>query len=209
MCNQPRKSSTLLLAVVLAAAIGAAGMSEIQAKAENPVVVLQTTKGDITIELDADKAPESVKNFLWYVDHKFYDGLIFHRVISNFMIQGGAFTKDLVKKRGNPPIKNEADNGLKNDRGTIAMARISEVNSATSQFFISVKDNPGLNFKDKTRKGYGYAVFGKVTDGMDVVDAIRQVRTVSKGGYHDVPATPVVIKKAYRLEEKAKAKTKG
>ncbi|MFQ5511503.1 MAG: peptidylprolyl isomerase [Candidatus Krumholzibacteriia bacterium] len=170
---------------------------------KNPIVVLETTLGDITLELNAEKAPITVDNFMWYVDHKFYDGLIFHRVISNFMIQGGGFTKDLVKKKGNPAIKNEADNGLKNVRGSIAMARTGVINSATSQFFINVKDNGSLNFRNKTPQGYGYAVFGMVTDGLDVVDAIKGVQTVSKGGYNDVPATAVVIKRAYRKDAKA------
>ncbi|MEE9270015.1 MAG: peptidylprolyl isomerase [Candidatus Krumholzibacteria bacterium] len=175
---------------------------------EAPVVVLETSLGDITIELNAEKAPISVKNFLWYVDHKFFDGLIFHRVISNFMIQGGGFTKDLVKKKGNPAIENEAHNGLKNVRGSIAMARTGAVNSATSQFFINVKDNAALNFKNKTTNGYGYAVFGMVVDGLDVVDEIRNVKTVTKSGFNDVPATAVVIKRAYRADTKKAATEK-
>ena len=173
---------------------------------KNPIVIMETTEGTITIELNREKAPVSVDNFLWYVEHKFYDGLIFHRVMSNFMIQGGGFTKDLVKKKGNPGIKNEADNGLSNLRGTLAMARIREVDSATSQFFINVKDNKGLDFRNKTPDGYGYAVFGKVIDGMDVVDKIRNVPTVRKSGYDDVPATAVVISRAYRKEAKKKGK---
>jgi len=169
------------------------------AEKSNPVVVLETTMGDIKIELYPDKAPVTVKNFLWYVDHKFYDGLIFHRVIKNFMIQGGGFTKDMVKKQPNAPIVNEATNGLSNKRGTIAMARTSEINSATSQFFINLKDNSFLDHKDDTPRGYGYAVFGKVIGGMDVVDKIGSVKTTSRKGYNDVPAEPVVIKKAYQL----------
>lgn len=199
-------------AAVLIAAIGIAGMTieSPTAKTTNPVVIMETTKGTIKIELYPDEAPITVKNFLWYVDHKFYEGLIFHRVIGNFMIQGGGFTRDLVKKQPNAPIKNEADNGLKNERGTIAMARTSKINSATSQFFINLKDNHGLNFRERTLQGYGYAVFGRVIDGMDVVDAIAKVKTIRKDGYNDVPATPVVIKKAYRLEkEGAKGKAPG
>jgi peptidyl-prolyl cis-trans isomerase B (cyclophilin B) len=199
------------VALVALTMIGVSAMmlDPAEAKGEKaPVVVLETTLGDITIELDAEKAPATVKNFLWYVDKKFYDGLIFHRVISNFMIQGGGFTKDLVKKKGNPPIENEANNGLKNVRGSIAMARTGVVNSATSQFFINVKDNAALNFKNKTPQGYGYAVFGMVVDGLDVVDEIRNVQTVSKSGYNDVPATAVVIKRAYRADAKKAAKEK-
>jgi peptidyl-prolyl cis-trans isomerase B (cyclophilin B) len=199
------------VALVALTMIGVSAMmlDPAEAKGEKaPVVVLETTLGDITIELDAEKAPATVKNFLWYVDKKFCDGLIFHRVISNFMIQGGGFTKDLVKKKGNPPIENEANNGLKNVRGSIAMARTGVVNSATSQFFINVKDNAALNFKNKTPQGYGYAVFGMVVDGLDVVDEIRNVQTVSKSGYNDVPATAVVIKRAYRADAKKAAKEK-
>lgn len=176
------------------------------AKEGNPVVVMETSKGTITIELYEEKAPVTVENFLWYVDNEFYDGLIFHRVMENFMIQGGGMTKDLVKKQGRDPIKNEAENGLKNDRGTLAMARTSDVNSATSQFFINLKDNAFLNFKDKTARGYGYCVFGEVIDGMEAVDAIAAVRVVDKGGNQNVPATAVVINKAYRGEAPKKEK---
>lgn len=197
-----------LLTATLVLAIGfvAAGIESAVAKTKNPVVVMETSKGAITIELDAEKAPGTVKNFLWYVDNGFYDGLVFHRVIENFMIQGGGFTKDLVKKQPNPPIKNEADNGLKNDRGTIAMARIPEVHSATCQFYINLKDNNALNFREPTPRGYGYAVFGKVVDGMEVVDEIALVKTARKSGMDDVPVTPIVIKKAYQKEVKASKK---
>ena len=206
--TRPLSIGIALLALVM---IGVSAMMLDPANAkgeEAPVVVLETTLGNITIELDAEKAPVTVKNFLWYVDNKFFDGLIFHRVISNFMIQGGGFTKDLVKKKGNPAIENEAHNGLKNVRGSIAMARTGVVNSATSQFFINVQDNAALNFKNKTTKSYGYAVFGMVVDGLDVVDEIRNVKTVSKSGYNDVPATAVVIKRAYRADTKKAAKEK-
>jgi len=135
-----------------------------------------------------------VANFLAYVDEKFYDGLIFHRVIPNFMIQGGGMTPDMRQKATKPPIKNEADNGLKNDRGTIAMARTGVVDSATAQFFINVENNTFLNFRGKTPDAYGYAVFGKVTAGLEVVDAIRAVKTTRKGPHDDVPVEAVTIK---------------
>lgn len=169
---------------------------------ENPKVVLQTGMGDITLELYPAKAPATVKNFLTYVDEKFYDGTIFHRVIRGFMIQGGGMTADMGEKATRSPIKNEADNGLKNDRGTIAMARTQVPDSATAQFFINARDNTFLNFRAKTMEGYGYCVFGKVIKGMDVVDAIEAVPTGNKGFYQDVPLKPVVILKAYRLKEK-------
>jgi len=176
------------------------GMVSAQNKKVNPVVVLETSKGSIEIELNEAKAPISVQNFLWYVDNKFYDGLIFHRVIDGFMIQGGGFTPDMSQKQGKPPIENEAGNGLTNDKYTIAMARTSVVNSATAQFFINVKDNTFLNQRDKTPQGFGYAVFGKVTKGMVVVDAIAKVKTGQKNGFNDVPLENVVITKAYRKD---------
>lgn len=163
--------------------------------AANPQVVLETSKGSITIELYLGKAPKTVENFLAYVKSGFFDGTIFHRVIPGFMIQGGGFTKDLQKKDTRAPIPNEADNGLKNDRGTIAMARTNDPHSATSQFFINTVDNSSLNHVDK-RAGWGYAVFGKVVAGMDAVDAISAVRTTRQGAYSDVPVEPVVILKA-------------
>jgi len=157
-------------------------------------VKLQTTKGDIVIELDENKAPVTVKNFLAYVQEGFYDGVIFHRVISNFMIQGGGFTEDMNRIKPHPPIVNEGKNGLKNNRGTIAMARISDPDSATSQFFINHKDNAPLNYVEG--RNPGYAVFGKVIEGMDTVDAIAAVKTTTIKGMRDVPAEPVVIKSA-------------
>lgn len=172
--------------------------------AKNPKVVLETSMGNITLELYPDKAPATVKNFLAYVDDKFYDGTIFHRVISGFMIQGGGMTADMNEKATRAPVKNEADNGLKNDRGTIAMARTPDPNSATAQFFINAKDNTFLNFRSKTMEGYGYCVFGKVTKGMDIADAIEKTPTTTKGFFQDVPAKPVIIQKAYRLKEKDK-----
>jgi cyclophilin family peptidyl-prolyl cis-trans isomerase len=171
---------------------------------ENPRVTMETSLGNITLELYPDKAPSTVANFLSYVDEGFYNGTIFHRVIRGFMIQGGGFTESMKEKPTRAPITNEADNGLKNERGTIAMARTPDPNSATAQFFINAKDNTFLNFKNKSPEGYGYCVFGKVTKGLDVVDAIEKTPTTTKGFYQDVPAKPVVIKKAYRVKEKHK-----
>jgi cyclophilin family peptidyl-prolyl cis-trans isomerase len=169
--------------------------------AENPKVVLDTSRGKIVLELYPEKAPETVGNFLSYVDAKFYDGKIFHRVIPKFMIQGGGFTADMKMSATEKPIKNEADKGLKNDRGTIAMARTSDPHSATAQFFINTVDNDSLNHTSKTPRGWGYAAFGKVTEGMDTVDAISGVKTTTRGPYRDVPVEPVVIKSARRLEK--------
>lgn len=147
----------------------------------------------MTAELYEDKAPVTVENFLKYVDGKHYDGTIFHRVIKNFMIQGGGFTPDMNQKSTLAPIRNEAKNGLRNDRGTLAMARTQVVDSATCQFFINHRDNDFLNYTSSTVQGYGYCVFGKVTDGLDVLDAIAEVRTGNVGYYGDVPIEPVVI----------------
>jgi cyclophilin family peptidyl-prolyl cis-trans isomerase len=161
-------------------------------------VKMVTSLGDITLELNRAKAPVSTANFLKYVDKKFYDGTIFHRVIPDFMIQGGGFTPDMTQKRGEAPIKNEWQNGLKNARGSIAMARTSDPDSATSQFFINVKDN---GFLDQARDGAAYAVFGKVVEGMATVDKIKAVATTDKGPYQNVPETAVVIKSARRLTD--------
>ncbi|MSM39519.1 MAG: peptidyl-prolyl cis-trans isomerase [Geobacter sp.] len=160
--------------------------------AKNPVVVLETSMGDIKVELFQKEAPLSVENFLDYANSGFYNGTVFHRVINGFMIQGGGFTPDMTPKKTNPPIKNEAANGLKNDRGTIAMARTMVADSATAQFFINVVNNNGLN--RPSPDGHGYAVFGKVIDGMDVVDKIKAVKTGMSRGFRDVPETPVLIK---------------
>jgi peptidyl-prolyl cis-trans isomerase A (cyclophilin A) len=157
------------------------------------VVLISTSQGDIKVELYEKEAPESVKNFLSYVNDKFYDGTIFHRVIAGFMLQGGGFTENMEQKPTKPPIKNEGGNGLKNDTYTLAMARTSVPDSATSQFFINVKNNDFLN-RDKSQDGVGYTVFGKVIDGTDVVKKIEQVQTGRKGMYSDVPVQPVVIK---------------
>lgn len=160
---------------------------------QNPVVVMKTSMGDIEIELYPESAPVTVNNFLAYVDKGFYDGTIFHRVISNFMIQGGGMIPGLLEKKTAAPIKNEAGNGLSNLRGTIAMARTQDVNSATSQFFINVVDNRFLDYKNATPAEYGYCVFGKVVRGMDVVDKIKAVATGRRGYYDDVPVNDVVI----------------
>ena len=163
------------------------------------VVVIETNHGDITVELDNEKAPISVANFLTYADSNHYDGTIFHRVIKDFMIQGGNFTPDMSPKKTLGQIKNEAGNGLRNLRGTLAMARTGVVDSATSQFFINLKDNDFLDHKDNTVRGYGYAVFGKVVKGMDVVNKIGTTRTHTFKRFSDVPAEPVIIKSVKRV----------
>ncbi|MBI3141129.1 MAG: peptidyl-prolyl cis-trans isomerase [Rhodocyclales bacterium] len=160
------------------------------------MVKLQTNLGTITLELDVEKAPETVKNFLAYVASGHYDNTIFHRVIDGFMIQGGGFEPGMTQKPTQAPVKNEADNGLKNDRGTIAMARTSDPHSATAQFFINVKDNDFLNHTAPNSQGWGYCVFGKVVEGMDVVDKIRAVKTGSRSFHQDVPVEDVIIEKA-------------
>lgn len=163
-------------------------------------ILMKTTHGDITLELDAGKAPATVENFVQYVKDGFFDGTVFHRVINGFMIQGGGFTADMQQKETRAPIKNEADNGLTNDRGTIAMARTQVVDSATAQFFINLVDNNFLNFRDASPQGYGYAVFGRVTDGMETVDAIAQVATGNHGMHQDVPEETVAIESATLLD---------
>jgi len=160
---------------------------------EATMVIIKTNLGDITVELNSEKAPETVKNFLAYVNAGQYDGTIFHRVINNFMIQGGGMTSDMKEKPTNAPIKNEATNGLKNQRGTIAMARTNDVNSATAQFFINVTDNSFLDHKGTAPGQFGYCVFGKVVSGMDVVDKIKGVKTANKGMHGDVPVETVEI----------------
>ncbi len=159
-------------------------------------VKLTTNHGDIVIELNAEKAPETVKNFLAYVEAGHYDNTIFHRVINGFMIQGGGFEPGMTQKGTNAPIKNEADNGLKNDAGTIAMARTQDPHSATAQFFINIEDNDFLNHSAPNVQGWGYCVFGKVSEGMDVVNKIRNVKTGSSGFHQDVPKEDVVIQRA-------------
>lgn len=165
----------------------------LNAFAANPKITIKTSMGDIEAELFEDKAPVSVKNFLEYVKKGHYKGTIFHRVINNFMIQGGGFDKDLKEKSTGAPIKNEAKNGLKNENGTLAMARTMIVDSATAQFYINVADNSFLDHRDESEQGYGYAVFGKVTSGMPVVNKIKAVKTGTRGPLEDVPLEPVVI----------------
>ncbi len=164
-------------------------------------VVIETSHGKITLELDTERAPLSVANFLEYVEAGFYDGTVFHRVIDNFMIQGGGFDADLERKQTGSPIKNEADNGLSNERGTIAMARTQVVDSATSQFFINLKDNAFLNHRNQTAQGYGYAVFGKVVEGIEVVDQIGKTPTQRKNAmFADLPVENVVIQRIRRIK---------
>jgi peptidyl-prolyl cis-trans isomerase B (cyclophilin B) len=171
-------------------------------KADMPKVRLETSLGNIVVELNPTAAPKTVENFISYVKAGFYNGTIFHRVIKGFMIQGGGFTEDLQQKPTQPAIQNEADNGLKNLRGTIAMARTPDPNSATAQFFINTVDNAFLNFTAKTPRGWGYCVFGKVVEGMDVVDAIEKQPTTTKQIGGDVLVTPVIIKKALAVDKK-------
>ncbi len=156
-------------------------------------ILMTTTVGPMTLELDADNAPKTVENFLSYVSNGFYDGTIFHRVINNFMVQGGGFMADMEQKATEAPIDNEANNGLKNTYGTIAMARTQDPHSATAQFFINVQDNDFLNHTGENMQGWGYAVFGKVTDGEEVLDKIRCVQTGSQAGHQDVPVEPIII----------------
>jgi cyclophilin family peptidyl-prolyl cis-trans isomerase len=190
------RAATLLIVVAATPILADAG--------GQPRILIQTSLGDITMQLDAQKAPRSVENFLNYVNKGFYNGTIFHRVIANFMIQGGGYTADYMKKPADPPIPNEADNGLKNLRGTIAMARTSQPHSATAQFFINVVDNPFLDHTSPSPRGWGYAVFGKVVSGMDVVDKIRNVVTGPAGPFpKDAPQTPVVINKVSVIPGKA------
>ena len=177
----------LIVAVAAAAADKGSGA---------PRVRLVTSMGDIVIELEPEKAPKTVENFLGYAQGGFYDGTVFHRVIDGFMIQGGGFTEDMTQKPTGEEITNEADNGLKNKRGTVAMARRGDPDSASSQFFINTVNNRPLDHTGKTPQGWGYAVFGQVVEGMDVVDAIAKVKTGTKSGFQDVPVETVVIREA-------------
>ena len=165
------------------------------------MVIMRTTFGDIKLELDAERAPKTVENFLMYAREGFFNGTIFHRVIDNFMIQGGGFDTEMQQKATQEPIENEADNGLKNDTATIAMARTMDPHSATAQFFINVKDNDFLNHSGKTMQGWGYAVFGKVVEGEEVLDKIRAVPTTSRAGHQDVPVDPVIIESVDIVED--------
>jgi peptidyl-prolyl cis-trans isomerase A (cyclophilin A) len=191
----------LRMASVLAISCGIVFGAYAGPKGGNPVVLLETSMGNIKVELKPQEAPITVSNFLSYVKEGHYDGLIFHRVIRGFMIQGGGFTKEMREKRpAHPPIKNEAGNGLKNDRGTLAMARTGVVDSATAQFFINVVNNDFLNHVDNTPRGFGYAVFGKVVEGMEVVDKIRAVPTGRVSMFEDVPKEAVTILRATVVE---------
>jgi len=180
----------IILALIVALCVPSAALGGLS---DNPQVIMETTKGTIVLEVFPDEAPETVKNFLQYVRWGHYDGTIFHRVIPDFMIQGGGFTPDMKRKQTEMPVQNEANNGLKNKRGTVAMARTPDPHSATDQFFINTKSNGFLNHKDTTPQGWGYAVFGKVVKGMDVVDVISGVKTGKKGMMGDVPVEPVKI----------------
>ena len=191
---------SLLLGIVVFAIVSIGGAAE--KKPNNPHILLETTQGKVVIELFQDKAPITVKNFLNYSKAGFYNGTVFHRVIPGFMIQGGGFLPDMERKEAGVPIWNEADNGLKNDRGTIAMARTSRPHSATAQFFINTVDNNFLDHKGKTSQGWGYAVFGKVIDGIEVVDRISKVKRGNRGRFQDVPLEPVVIVKAAEVQAK-------
>ena len=185
----------LMVCFIMALILGCS--AEKEEKMAEKIVVLETSMGNIEVELNQEKAPISVENFLSYVNEGFYDGLIFHRVIDGFMVQGGGLDKEMNEKDTKDPIKNEAGNGLKNEKYTIAMARTMIVDSATSQFFINAADNSFLDHKDESQRGFGYAVFGKVIAGQDVVDSIAKVETASKMGHDDVPVEEVVIKRAY------------
>lgn len=171
------------------------------AQSDNPMVEMKTSKGDITIELYPGKAPKTVANYLAYVDKGFYDGTIFHRVIKGFMIQGGGLTRDMQKKPTDAPVANEADNGLENKPGTIAMARTFQPHSATSQFFINTADNQALNFRATSPRGWGYCVFGRVVKGMDTVVSIENSSTAARAGRRDVPVEPIVIESVKRLSK--------
>ncbi len=201
-------AGTLVMAVIMLAAAWSLfdrGQAPLKGKIDSQggkiMVKLETSKGDILLSLDSEKAPETTANFVQYVREGHYDGTIFHRVIDGFMIQGGGFDKDMNQKETRAPIKNEASNGLKNEAYTIAMARTSDPDSATAQFFINVKANDFLNFTSRSPQGWGYAVFGKVAEGQDVVDAIKSVKTGNRGFHQDVPTENVVILKATVIEQ--------
>jgi len=191
-------ASLTLLTLFISPAVLA--QSDSQAAKDLPQVLLETNHGTIVIELYPEKAPKTVKNFLGYVNEGFYDSTIFHRVISNFMVQGGGFTADMKKKTTHDPIPNEADNGLRNTVGTIAMARTSDPHSATAQFFINVAKNDFLDYREKTNRAWGYAVFGKVIKGMKTVNKIRTTKTGTNNGMRDVPRETVTILKARQIK---------
>lgn len=189
-----------ILIVAVSLLMAAAVYANEHDEKERPMVQMQTSLGTITLELYADKAPETVKNFLHYVEDGFYEGTVFHRVIRNFMIQGGGFDENLQRKPTREPIRNEAANGLRNNRGTIAMARTSNPHSATSQFYINTVNNDSLNFRDASPMGIGYCVFGRVTDGMDVVDALQTQETGTQQGMQNVPLSPIIIQSVTRIQ---------
>lgn len=199
----PRQTFFFLVLLTLSVAISAAHASNSNkgtSMSTNPQVLLQTNKGNITLELDAEKAPKTVENFLNYVNSGFYNGTVFHRVIPGFMVQGGGFEAGMKQKKTEAPIENEANNGLTNDNYTVAMARTNDPHSATAQFFINVSNNDFLNHTNPTPNGWGYAVFGKVIDGADVVDAIKGVKTGNKGPHGDVPTEDIIIESASVVE---------
>lgn len=189
-----------LLLVILSLGAGSAFAAQSKKAVNDTIVKLETNMGDIVVRLDSKRAPRTAANFIQYVKSGHYDGTIFHRVIKDFMIQGGGFSKEMKEKRALAPIRNEANNGLKNKKYTIAMARTSDPHSASAQFFINTKDNDFLDFKSETPEGWGYAVFGQVIQGQDVVDKIEAAKTGSRGYMDDVPLTPLIIKKAVVLE---------
>ena len=197
----------LALCFVVAMVFSNPAASEKMRDPNNPVIVIKTSMGDMEVELYKKEAPGSIQNFLWYVDNGFYDGLIFHRVIENFMIQGGGFTPAMKKKAGNAAIENEANNGLSNEKYTLAMARTNDIHSATCQFFINNRDNASsLDYHGPER--FGYCVFGKVIAGQDVVDAISKVEVGNQGGHKNVPIDPVKIKKMFRADGKTDTEKK-
>ncbi len=199
-----RRGVIVLVSIIFASVFSMPAFSDAHSNSETngnkSMIKMTTSKGELLIELYEDKAPETVKNFRQYVESGFFDGLIFHRVIKGFMIQGGGFMSDMTEKPNGSPIQNEADNGLKNELGTLAMARTGDPHSATSQFFINLVDNDFLNHTGKNSQGWGYAVFGKVVEGLDVVTEIGDVSTGQSGRFSDVPLEAVVIEKAEMVE---------
>ena len=194
MISHKRIFHVVMAAGILFCAAHACLIAPAAAQPPNPVVVIETSVGDISVELFQDKAPKTVNNFLQYAKENFYRGTIFHRVIKGFMVQGGGFTGDMVRKQTRAPIPNEAANGLKNERGTIAMARTADINSATAQFFINTVNNAALDHRGESAEQFGYAVFGKVIAGMDIVEEIERLATSTKGSYQNVPIQPAVMK---------------
>jgi len=193
-------AAALAFGPIVASQAASSTSTEGQPMSSNPSVKLETSMGDMVVQLNAEKAPKTVENFLTYVREGFYDGTVFHRVISNFMVQGGGFEPGMKQKTTNEAVENEANNGLKNDRYTLAMARTSDPHSATAQFFINVSNNDFLNFTSPTPNGWGYAVFGEVVEGTEVVDLIKDVKTGTKGFHQDVPVEDVIIEKATVIE---------